>query len=85
MSEFWTPSEHSFGYADIVARRDAHRNVEPDRFLGSGAGVLKQDAHVRFGAERQLGDVHLTIMRHVFGCGDSFFGRSKSVVEEILA
>ena len=40
--------------------------------LGSGGGVLKQDAHLRFAAERQLGDVHLTIMRRVFGCPDTF-------------
>jgi hypothetical protein len=57
----------------------------PVAILGSGGGALKQDAHLRFSDERQLGDVHLTIMRHIFGCGDSFFGRSKSVVSEILA
>jgi hypothetical protein len=63
-----------------------HLGVDlPLAILGSGGGVLEQDAHLRFGAERQLGDVHLTIMRHVFGCGDSFFGRSNSVVDEILA
>jgi hypothetical protein len=57
----------------------------PIAILGSGGGVLKQDAHLRFSEARQLGDVHLTIMRNVFGCSDTFFGRSTSIVEELLA
>jgi hypothetical protein len=56
----------------------------PIAILGSGGGVLKQDTHLRFSAQRQLADVHLTIMRQVFGCSDSFFGRSNLVVNEIL-
>jgi hypothetical protein len=57
----------------------------PIVLLGGGGGVLKQGAHLRFAAERQLGELHLTLMRHVFGCRDTFFGRSTSVVEELLA
>lgn len=63
-----------------------HLGVDlPIVLLGSGGGVLKQGAHLRFAAERQLGEVHLTLMRHVFGCQDTFFGRSTTVVEELLA
>jgi hypothetical protein len=63
-----------------------HLGVDlPIAILGSGGGVLKQDTHLRFAAERQLGDVHLTIMRHVFGCQDTFFGRSTSIAGELLA
>jgi hypothetical protein len=63
-----------------------HLGVDlPLAILGSGGGVLKQGAHLRFAAERQLGEVHLTVMRHVFGCQDTFFGRSTSITEELLA
>ena len=51
---------------------------------GSGT-VLKQDQHLMFGAEQRLADVHLTIMRHVFGCNDDAFGSSSGVIADLLA
>ncbi len=63
-----------------------HLGVDlPLAILGSGGGVLKQDAYLRWSSERELGEVHLTIMRNVFGCRDTFFGRSTTIVPDLLA
>jgi hypothetical protein len=47
--------------------------------------VLKRDQHVLFADEQRLADVHLTIMKHSFGCPDEAFGASSGVLPELLA
>jgi hypothetical protein len=45
---------------------------------------LKQDRHVVFPSEQRLADVHLTIMRHVFGCPQDSFGSSSGIIPDLL-
>ena len=40
---------------------------------------------MRFAAQRQLGDVHLTIMQKVFGMTTATFPQSTGVIAEYLA
>jgi hypothetical protein len=62
----------------------------PIALLGGGGKtatgtVLKRDHHHDFGNEQRLADVHLTVLRHVFGLPDDAFGASSGVIEELLA
>jgi hypothetical protein len=56
----------------------------PIALLGSGGGVLATDRHAVFASEQRLADVHLTIMRHVFGCTQPSFGSSSGVISDLL-
>jgi hypothetical protein len=49
-----------------------------------GGTVLRTDEHVAFPSEQRLADVHLTVLRHVFGCPDESFGASNGVLTELL-
>lgn len=51
----------------------------------SGQNVLKADQHHLFDGERRLADVHLTLMREVFGCPDESFGSSSGILPELLS
>jgi hypothetical protein len=51
---------------------------------GTGT-VLKRDQHLVFPDEQRLADVHLTVMREVFGCPDETFGASSGVLPDLLA
>jgi hypothetical protein len=61
----------------------------PLALLGGGGRtasgtVLRTDEHVVFADEQRLADVHLTVLRHVFGCPDESFGASNGVLTQLL-
>jgi hypothetical protein len=60
------------------------RNL-PLALIGGGGGVLKRDQHFAFGSEQRLADVHLTIVREVFGIEAEAFGASEGVIPDLLA
>ncbi len=47
--------------------------------------VLKTDRHALFASEQRLADVHLTLLREVFGCADQTFGSSSGIIPDLLA
>jgi hypothetical protein len=51
----------------------------------AGGHVLKLDQHFDFPSEQRLADVHLTVMKSVFGCADTEFGASAGIIEDLLA
>jgi hypothetical protein len=64
----------------------SHKGLDlPVAVLGSGGGVLKQDTYIPFTTAQQMGDLHLTVMQKVFGCKETSFGASTSIIPEILA
>ena len=64
-----------------------HEGIDlPVVLIGSGGGVLKQNAFVNFPAVTQrLASVHFTIMQKVFGMTTATFPMSTGLVPEILA
>jgi hypothetical protein len=64
----------------------SHKGLDlPVAVLGSGGGVLKQDMYIPFNTAQQIGDLHLTVMQKVFGCKETSFGASSSIIPELLA
>jgi len=64
-------------------------NDLPVALIGGGNGILKTNQHVMFN-ERQMRDLHLTVMNSYFGLNETDFGHSEigtpiSVINEILA
>ena len=50
-----------------------------------GQTVLKTDQHLAFAEETRLADVHLTILREVFGSDEASFGASSGILAELLS
>jgi hypothetical protein len=64
----------------------SHKGLDlPIALIGSGGGVLKQDTYLPFATSQQIGDLHLTVMQKVFGCKDTSFGASTSIIPDLLA
>ena len=61
-----------------------HLNINLPVAIIGGGKVLKGDVFVG-GAEKQLSDVHFTILQKVFGYTGTSFGAGKNIVPEILA
>lgn len=64
-------------------------NDLPVALIGGGNGILKTNQHVMFG-DRQMRDLHLTVMNSYFGMNETDFGHSErnvpiSIISEILA
>lgn len=57
----------------------------PIALIGGGGGVLRRDQHFAFGSEQRLADVHLTVLREVFGVDQAAFGASEGIIEDLLA
>jgi hypothetical protein len=57
----------------------------PMALIGGGSGALKRDFSCVFAGETRLADVHLTVLREVFGCPETNFGASVGVLPELLA
>jgi hypothetical protein len=56
----------------------------PLALIGGGGGKLKRDQHFAFGSEQRLADLHLTILRQVFGIEMGAFGASEGIIEDLL-
>jgi Protein of unknown function (DUF1552) len=64
---------------------DHLNNNLPVAIIGTGGKVLKADTFVSGATEKQLSDVHFTILQKVFGYTGTSFGVGKNIVTEILA
>jgi hypothetical protein len=60
-------------------------NDIPVVLIGSGGGVLKQNMFAAFPQTELIGNVHLTIMKNVFGMTNATFPMSTGVISGILA
>ncbi len=64
----------------------SHKGLDiPVAVIGSGGGVLKQDTYLPFATAQQIGDLHLTVMQKVFGCKETAFGASTTIIPDLLA
>jgi hypothetical protein len=57
----------------------------PIAILGGGGKVLKQNHYFPFPTDKQLSDIHLTILQKVFGYKMPSFGASTGILPDILA
>jgi hypothetical protein len=57
----------------------------PTALIGGGGKVLKTNTFHNFATEKQLGDIYVTIMRHVFGMANATIGSGRNVIPEMLA
>ena len=63
-----------------------HQGIDiPVVLIGSGGGVLKQDMFAAFPSTERIANIHLTIMKNVFGMTTATFPMSTGVTSSILA
>lgn len=57
----------------------------PFAIVGGGGKVLKQNHYLPFATDKQLADLHLTVLQKVFGYKQASFGASAGILPDILA
>jgi hypothetical protein len=57
----------------------------PTALIGGGGKVLRTNIFHNFAAEKQLGDIYVTIMQKVFGMNGATIGSGRNIIPELLA